>query len=212
MVERRAIHFNTNRNDNMTYAIVGFGAIGQALARAFARKGIDVAVASRHPPEALAPQANAIGPTIFPTTLNDALEADIVLLAVLYGQHREVAKARASWKGKIVIDVTNTLDDLGGVPSSSVVAQALPGARLVKAFNHLPARVLAEDPAVNGGRRVVFLSSDDESATATVAALVEQLGYAPVNLGKIAEGGLLVHAQDGIWGPLIFQDLFKKEQ
>jgi predicted dinucleotide-binding enzyme len=196
----------------MTYAIVGFGAIGQALARAFARKGIDVAVASRHAPEALAPQANAIGPTIVPTTLNDALEADIVLLAVPFWQHREVAKVRANWKGKIVIDVTNTLDNLDSLPSSSVVAQALPGARLVKAFNHLPARVLAEDPAVNGGRRVVFLSSDDESATATVAALVEQLGYAPINLGKIAEGGLLVHARDGIWGPLIFQDLFKKEQ
>ena len=198
----------------MTYAIVGFGAVGQALARMFARKGIDVAVASRHQPEALAPQAKAIGPTIVPTTLKDALEADIVLLAVPFWQHREVAKARTSWKGKIVIDVTNMLDNLDGVPSSSVIARALPGAQLVKAFNHLPARVLAEDPTVNGGRRVVFLSSDDESATATVAALVEQLGYAPVNLGKIAEGGLLVQARDGIWGPLIFQDLFKfkKEQ
>jgi predicted dinucleotide-binding enzyme len=196
----------------MTYAIVGFGAIGQALARAFARKGIDVAVASRHPPEALAPQASAIGPTIIPKTLKDALEADIVMLAVLYWQHQEVAKARASWKGKIVIDVTNTLDDLDGLPSSSVVARAFPGAQLVKAFNHLPARVLAEDPAVNGGRRVVFLSSDDESATATVAALAEQLGYAPVKLGKIAEGGQLVQGRDGIWGPLVFQDLFKKEQ
>jgi len=196
----------------MTYAIVGFGAVGQALARMFARKGIDVAVASRHQPEALAPQAKAIGPTIVPTTLKDALEADIVLLAVPFWQHREVAKARTSWKGKIVIDVTNMLDNLDGVPSSSVIARALPGAQLVKAFNHLPARVLAEDPAVKGGRRVVFLSSDDESATATVAALVEQLGYAPVDLGKIAEGGLLVQARDGIWGPLIFQDLFKKEQ
>jgi 8-hydroxy-5-deazaflavin:NADPH oxidoreductase len=195
----------------MTYAIVGFGAIGQALARMFARKGIEVAVASRRSPEALAPQANAIGPTIVPKTLNDALEADVVMLAVRYEQHREVAKARASWKGKIVIDAMNTFDDLGGVPSSSVVAQALPGAQLVKAFNHLPARTLAEDPASNGGRRVVFLSSDDESATATVTTLAEQLGYAPVNLGKIAEGGLLVQARNGIWGPLIFQDLFKKE-
>ena len=122
-----------------------------------------------------------------------------------------VAKARASWKGKIVIDVTNTLEDLGGLPSSAVIARALPGARLVKAFNHLPARVLAEDPASNGGRRVVFLSSDDESATATVAALVEQLGYAPVSLGKIAEGGQLVQGRDKIWGALIFQDLVKKE-
>jgi 8-hydroxy-5-deazaflavin:NADPH oxidoreductase len=194
----------------MNYAIVGFGAIGQALTRMFARKGIDVVVASRRQPEALAPVATAIGPSIIPKTLNDALEADIVLLAVPFWQHPEVAKMRTSWKGKIVIDVTNCLDNLGGVPSSSLIAQALPGAQLVKAFNHLPARVLAEDPAVNGGRRVVFLSSDDESATATVAALVEQLGYAPVRLGRIAEGGQLVQARDGIWGPLIFQDLFKK--
>jgi 8-hydroxy-5-deazaflavin:NADPH oxidoreductase len=194
----------------MSYAIVGFGAVGQALARMFARKGIEVAVASRHQPEALAPQANAIGPTTVPKTLKDALEADIVILAVPYWQHREVAKARASWKGKIVIGVTNTLEDLGGLPSSSIIARALPGAQLVKAFNHLPAGVLAEDPAINGGRRVVFLASDDESATATVAALVDQLGYAPVNLGKIAEGGQLVQARDGIWAPLTFQDLFKK--
>ena len=195
----------------MSYAIIGFGAVGQALARMFARKGIEVAVASRRQPEALEPQANAIGPATVSKTLKDALEADIVMLAVPYWQHREVAKERASWTGKIVIDVTNTLEDLSGVPSSSIIARALPGARLVKAFNHLPARVLAEDPAVNGGRRVVFLSSDDESATATVAALVEQLGYAPVNLGKIAEGGQLVQARDGIWGPLVFQDLFKKQ-
>jgi 8-hydroxy-5-deazaflavin:NADPH oxidoreductase len=195
----------------MNYAIVGFGAIGQALARMFARKGIDVAVASRREPAALAPQANAIGPTIVPATLNDALEADIVLLAVPYGQHRDVAKARASWKGKIVIDATNSLDDLGGVPSSALVARALPGAQLVKAFNHLPARVLAQDPAVDGGRRVVFLSGDDEGATETVAALATQLGYAPVRLGKIAEGGQLVQGRDGSWGPLVFQDLFKRE-
>jgi predicted dinucleotide-binding enzyme len=194
----------------MSYAIVGFGEIGQALARMFARKGIEVAVASRHSPEALAPQAKAIGPTVVPKTLKDALEADIVMLAVRYEQHQEVAKARASWEGKIVIDVTNSLDDLGGVPSSSVIARALPGARLVKGFNHLVARVLAEDPAVNGGRRVVFLASDDEGAAATVADLAEKLGYAPVKLGKIAEGGQLVQGRNGAWGPLVFQDLFKK--
>jgi 8-hydroxy-5-deazaflavin:NADPH oxidoreductase len=197
----------------MRYAIVGFGAVGQALARMFARKGIEVAVASRRSPGALAPQANAIGPTIVPKSLKEALEADIVMLAVPFWQHREVAKASASWQGKIVIDVTNArgvpVAELGGLPSSTVISQALPGARLVKAFNHLPAGVLAEDPAVNGRRRVVFLSSDDASATATVAALVEQLGYAPVGLGRIAEGGQLVQARDKIWAPLIFQDLFK---
>lgn len=194
----------------MNHAIVGFGAIGQALARMFARKGIAVTVASRREPEALAPQANAIGPTVVPGSMSDALEADVIMLAVPYWQHQEVAKVQANWQGKIVIDVTNTLDDLHGVPSSAVIAKALPGAKLVKAFNHLPARVLAEDPAINGGRRVVFLASDDESASATVATLAEQLGYAPVHLGKIAEGGTLVQARDGVWGHLVFQDLFKK--
>jgi 3-hydroxyacyl-CoA dehydrogenase len=60
----------------MSYAIVGFGKIGQALARAFARKNIDVTVASRRPPEALAPEARAIGPTVVAKSLRDALEAD----------------------------------------------------------------------------------------------------------------------------------------
>jgi predicted dinucleotide-binding enzyme len=65
------------------------------------------------------------------------------------------------------------------------------------------------DVAKAGGRRVIFLSSDDEGAIATVTALVEQLGYALVSLGKIDDGGQLVQAQDKSWGPLIFQDLQK---
>ena len=60
--------------------------------------------------------------------------------------------------------------------------------------------------------RVVFLSSDDEDAIAPVADLAKQLGFAPVELGKLNEGGALVHARGGTWGQLIFQDLFKKEQ
>jgi len=87
----------------MSYAIVGFGKIGQALAHAFARRNIDVTVASRRPPEALAPQARAIGRTVVAKSLRDALvEADTIILAVPFGEHREVAKALPSWKGKTV--------------------------------------------------------------------------------------------------------------
>jgi predicted dinucleotide-binding enzyme len=197
----------------MSYAIIGFGPVGQALARAFARKEINISVASRRPAEALVPQARAIGPTVIPKPLDDALKADIVILAVPFWQHREVAKAVASWQGKIVIDVTNAfgvaLEELDGLPSSVVISRALPGARLVKAFNHLPAGVLAQDPDVKGGRRVIFLSSDDESATASVGALVEQLGFAPIGLGKLAEGGSLVQARGRTWTQLVFQDLVK---
>lgn len=82
----------------------------------------------------------------------------------------------------------------------------------MKGFNHLIAAKLATDPVVEGGHRVVFLSSDDEDAIVPVAALAKQLGFAPVKLGKLNEGGALVHARGRTWGPLVFQDLFRKEQ
>src|SRR6201990_1771837 len=96
----------------MSYAIIGFGKIGQALAHAFARKNIAVTVASRRPPEALAPQALAIGSTVIAKSLKDALEADTIILAVPFGEHRTVAKALPSWKGKTIVDTTNAF----GIP------------------------------------------------------------------------------------------------
>jgi len=200
----------------MSYAIIGFGKIGQALAHAFARRNIEVVVAGRKPPEDLAPQAQAIGPMVVAKSLRDALEADTIILAVPFWEHREVAKALPGWNGKTIIDAMNTYgvppEELDGLPSSAFVAKAFPGAKLVKGFNHLIAATLATDPIVEGGHRVVFLSSDDEDAIAPVAALAKQLGFAPVELGKLNEGGALVHARDRTWGKLIFQDLFKKAQ
>ncbi len=199
----------------MSYAIVGFGKIGQALAHAFARRNIEVIVASRRPPEALAPQARAIGPTVIAKLLGDALEAETIILAVPFSEHREVAKSLPNWKGKTIIDAMNTLgpvEEVDGLPSSAFVAKAFTGAKFVKGFNHLPAATLATDPVVEGGHRVAFLSSDDADAIAPVAALAKRLGFAPVELGKLNEGGALVHARGGIWGQLIFEDLYKKEQ
>uniref|UniRef100_UPI0035CA0168 NADPH-dependent F420 reductase n=1 Tax=uncultured Sphingomonas sp. TaxID=158754 RepID=UPI0035CA0168 len=199
----------------MSYAIIGFGKIGQALAHAFARKNIDVTVASHRPPESLAPQARAIGPKVVAKSLREALDADTIILAVPFDQHRDIAKALPSWKGKIVIDAMNSqapLEELDGLLSSAFVAQAFTGAKVVKGFNHLIAATLASDPVVAGGHRVVFLASDDEDAFAPVAALAKDLGFAPVALGTFAGGGALVHARGRVWGPLIFQDLFKKTQ
>jgi predicted dinucleotide-binding enzyme len=200
----------------MSYAIVGFGKIGQALAHAFARKNIPVTVASRRSPKELAPQAQAIGPTVTAKSLQEALEADTIMLAVPFGEHREIAKALPNWKGKTIIDAMNSFpappEELDGLPSSAFVAKSFTGAKLVKGFNHLGAAKLAADPIVEGGHRVVFLSSDDDDAVPLVAELAKQLGFAPVMLGKLNEGGVLVHARGRVWGPLIFQDLFKKQQ
>ena len=197
----------------MSYAIIGFGNIGQALAKAFARSGIEVSVATTRDPESFAAAAAAIGPTIIPKKLPEAVRADIVFLAVRFESHRDVAKALPTWKGKTIIDVTNAygvpLEQLGGQPSARVVAQAFIGGKLVKGFNHLGAAVLDQDPAVHGGRRVVFLASDDDGAAAEIGALAENLGFSPIKLGGLSEGGLLVHARGNSWGQLIFKDLVK---
>jgi predicted dinucleotide-binding enzyme len=196
----------------MSYAIIGFGNIGQALAKAFARSGIEVSVATTRDPESFASAAAAIGPEIIPTTLAEAVKADTVFLAVRYESHGDVAKALPSWKGKTIIDVTNAYgvspEELGGQPSSTAVAQAFTGAKLVKGFNHLVAGVLDQDPAANGGRRVVFLASDDDAA-AEIGALAENLGFSPIQLGGLSDGGLLVQARGDTWGQLIFKDLVK---
>ncbi|WP_438396225.1 NADPH-dependent F420 reductase [Caballeronia sp. DA-9] len=197
----------------MSYAIIGFGKIGQALAKAFVRSGIEVSVATTREPESFASAAAAIGPGIIPKKLAEALKADIVFLAVRFESHQDVAKALPTWKGKTIIDVTNAYGvspgELGGQPSSKAVAQAFTGARLVKGFNHLGAAVLEQDPAVRGGRRVVFLASDDDGAAGEIGALAENLGFSPIKLGGLSEGGLLVQARGNSWGQLIFKDLVK---
>jgi 8-hydroxy-5-deazaflavin:NADPH oxidoreductase len=197
----------------MSYAIIGFGNIGKALAKAFARNGIEVSVATARDPESFASAAAAIGPKVIPKTLAEAVKVDIIFLAVRFESHQDVAKALPTWKGKTIIDVTNAYgvppEQLGGQPSSKAVAQAFTGARLVKGFNHLVAAVFDQGPAVHGGRRVVFLASDDDGAAAEIGALAEKLGFAPIKLGGLSEGGLLVQARGNSWGQLIFKDLVK---
>src|SRR4051812_31912389 len=202
-----------SENKVASYTIIGFGHIGKALARAFARNGIGVSVATTRDPESFASDAAAIGPGIIPATLAEAVEADVIFLAVRFESHPDVAKALPNWQGKTIVDVTNAYgvppEKLGGLPSARFVAQAFAGGKLVKGFNHLIAAILDQDPAVHGGRRVVFLASDDDGALAEIGALAENLGFSPIKLGGLSEGGLLVQAHGNSWGQLIFKDLVK---
>jgi predicted dinucleotide-binding enzyme len=196
----------------MTYAIIGSGAIGKALATQFARKGIDVLVANSRGPASLADLSGELGAAITPVSVREALSADVVILAVPYRAIADVVGPTAGWDGRIVVDATNAIDfpafkpsDLGGRLSSDIVADLVPGARVVKAFNTLPAAVLAREPEQDGGRRVVFLSGNDAEANAEVGALIGRLGFAGIDLGRIAEGGRL--QQFG--GALMVHDLIK---
>ena len=194
----------------MTYSIIGSGNVGTALARQFARSDITVGIANTRGPDSIAPLAKELGAKVVPQTLQDALKADVVILAVPFRAHPTVARALPSWSGKVVVDAMNTYgvspEELKGQASTDVVAAAFPGAKVVKTLNQLPARLLAQDPSVNGGRRVMFVSSDDANAEALMATLVADLGFAPIQLGKVNEGGMLI----GMGGSLILQNLVKQ--
>lgn len=198
----------------MTYAIIGSGNIGSALARAFARQQVPVGIANTRGPASLAPLVNELGPAIVAQSLAEALNADILFLAVPFSAHSEVAKQRASWADKILVDTTNALhvrpEDLNGQLSSDLVAEAFSGARLVKAFNHLPAAQLSPGPTATGDRQAIFLASNDPDASTTVASLVTQLGFAPIELGRLDRGGVPLHVVDGRPGGLLFQNLIKQ--
>jgi predicted dinucleotide-binding enzyme len=178
-------------------AIIGAGAIGHALATNFARAGVDVLIANRAGPASLAKVA-ALGASVHASTMEQALAADIVIFAIPFTAIKEAMQQAPAWQARIVVDATNAIDfpaftptDLGGRASTHVVADAVPGARVVKAFNTLPAAYLAADPAQGDRKRVLFVSGDDAAANRDVAALIERLGFAATVLGKIEEGGRL---------------------
>jgi predicted dinucleotide-binding enzyme len=170
-----------------------------------------------------------LGPSIKAGTVEEAARADIVVLALRWVDLEDALTKLPAWNDRIVIDGTNAvafLDpdspdakdpsnplraygikaiDLGGKHSSQVVRQFVPGARLVKAFNHLDVRVLPE-PQVSGGRRVLFYSGDDAPAKAEVRKLIEQTGHFPIDLGVLDVGGQLATLP---FGALALHNLIK---
>jgi predicted dinucleotide-binding enzyme len=186
----------------MTYSVIGSGNIGGALARQFSRAGVNVTIADRRGADTLAPLVQELGDAIVAGTIKDAVQVDIIFLVLPFAAVETFGRAKDQWRGKIVIDATNAYhvrpELLAGRLSSDIVAAALPGAAVVKAFNHLPAAVLAQDPSQNGGRRVVFISSNDDAAANEVKILAEQLGFSPILLGRIDEAGRLLQIDGGL--------------
>ncbi len=181
----------------MKIGIIGAGAIGSAIARALSKAGIEVEIANSRGPESLQGLADELGPKVIPVSREQAAQADIVFLAVNWSKIPAALENLSPWNGRIVVDTNNPIEapifrpfDLGGESSSEVVARMLPGARLVKAFNHLQSALLSGDPTAEGGRRVLFYSGEDAAAKAEVAKLIERLGFAGIDLGGLSEGRL----------------------
>ena len=197
----------------MSIGIIGAGNIGLAFAKTLSRAGIAATIANSRGPDSLKESVARLSPTIKAGTREQAASADIVLIAVNWSKLPAAVAGLPAWGARIIIDANNPIEaplfkpvDLRGRISSEVVADLVNGARLVKAFNHLRADVLASDPRADGGRRVLFYSGDDSAAKAEVGALIDRLGFAGIDLGPLALGGKLAQFPGG---PLPNQNLVR---
>jgi 8-hydroxy-5-deazaflavin:NADPH oxidoreductase len=170
--------------------IIGAGRLGQAMAQTALRAGRRVVIANSRGPESLTSVVSALGERVSAVTVDEAAAADIVVIAVPWHRVPEAVQG-LNWTSRIVVDATNdwAADDLQGKTSSEIVADLIPGARLVKAANTLSAEVLASDPHEANGQRVIFISGDDAGAKAEVVALFQDAGFAAIDLGDLATGG-----------------------
>ncbi|MFZ6781155.1 NADPH-dependent F420 reductase [Undibacterium sp. Ji83W] len=207
----------------MTIGIIGSGALGSNFARILAKQGVSATISNSRGPASLADLVKELGPSIKAGTVEEAASADMVLVAVRWVDAAKVLGSLPAWNGRIVIDGTNPVEffdpatspdandpsnplaaygikavNLGEKHSSQVIQQLVPGARVVKAFNHNDVNVLKE-PEVAGGKRVLFYSGDDASAKAEVRGVMEAAGFFPVDLGVLDVGGPLASLP---FGPL----------
>jgi 8-hydroxy-5-deazaflavin:NADPH oxidoreductase len=193
----------------MRIAIVGSGSIGKAIARRLSHSGNELLMSNKSGPESLTGQVAEIGPSACAVTVPEGVElSEVAFIAVPYYAIDEVAAAVPDWRGKIVVDVTNYYasrdgDELdpGEHSSSSIVAGKFKGARVVKAFNTIPARRLERELHVAGSEPdVVFYAGDDPVALQTVADLIKDAGCTPVRTGSLAEGGKRQEPGSDIYG------------
>ncbi|MFG1476288.1 NAD(P)-binding domain-containing protein [Xanthobacter agilis] len=193
--------------------IIGAGQIGRAIATAFARQDIGATLANSRGPDSLADIVAELGPSVVAGTREEAAARDIVFVAVNWSKIPTALAGLSDFDGRIVVDANNPIEaplfkpvDLGSRSSSEVFADFVPGARVVKAFNHLRPDLVAGDPAGDGGRRVLFYSGDDARAKAEVGALMDRLGFFGIDLGPLALGSRLVQFPGG---PLAALNLVK---
>jgi 8-hydroxy-5-deazaflavin:NADPH oxidoreductase len=188
----------------MTIGIIGAGSIGATFARKLAQADIPAILSNSRGPDSLADLVTDIGGPIRAGTREEAAAQDLVLVAVNWSKLPTALKGLPDFRGRIVIDANNPIEpptfqpaDLHGRQSTEVFADYVPGARVVKAFNHLPAAVLAEDPRVAGGARVLFFACSDAPAKAEVADLIAKLGFHGIDLGLPTEGGRAIGLPGG---------------
>src|SRR5205085_6077747 len=184
----------------MKIGIIGSGNIGATSARLFVRAGHEVALSNSRDGEGLEALIAELGPKAKATTIEDAARfGDVIVIAIPFGKFRTLPAD--AFKGKVVIDAGNYYPNRDGnfaeldndeITSSELMSAHLKEARLVKGFNtiwfeHLATLGDASLPLED--RRAIFIASDDSEAKEQVARLIEEIGFAAVDMGFLHEGG-----------------------
>jgi predicted dinucleotide-binding enzyme len=189
----------------LNFGTIGAGTIAQALARHLVTAGHPVMVSNSRGPSTLAQVVSDLGPLASAGTAAQAAEADMVFLTVMWPDVEAALADLPPWDGRILVDTTNqfaSLDpvqvaDLGDQTGSEWVSTLAPGARVIKAFNTLHASYIAPDPRHAAGRQILFYAGDDVAAKATFAQLADSVGFAPVDIGGLPDGGRLMQVGGG---------------
>jgi predicted dinucleotide-binding enzyme len=199
----------------MELGIIGAGALAQAFAKRVLKAGHTVRISHSRGPETLREVVNQLGRGATAVTREEAVACEMVLLAVPWDNVAETLAGLPRWTNQILIDGVNpfhgksgtfTPAKVGNLSTSQLVAALAPGARVVKAFNHMLVPNLEADPVMDGAKRVAFVSGDDEDAKKQVHTLLNQCGYSVIDLGNLRDGGLIQQAG----GPLAGRDLFER--
>jgi len=182
----------------MQIGIIGAGRIGQAVATRLVTAGHEVMLSNTRGPESLADVEEALGQDAHAGTVEDATAyGEVVFVAIPLAAMYALPPAELD--GKIVVDANNyspqrdgqipELDD-GSVGSSELLARHLPGSRVVKAFNTIYYERIAHEakPPGSAERLAVPLAGDDAAAKQVVAALIDDMGFDPVDAGSLADG------------------------
>lgn len=177
----------------MRIAVLGSGNMGAALGRRFAAAGHAVTFSYSRDPAKLERLARQSGPRARAASVAEAVrDANVLLLAVHWSRVPHVLRGAGSVRGKVLIDCTNPMtlaDDALAVghraSGGELVARRARGARVVKAFNTVPAELLRAGPGVLPEQPAVCYCGDDAAAKRVVARLIRQIGFAPVDCGAL---------------------------
>lgn len=179
----------------MNIGIIGSGNIGANAARLFAAAGHEVAISNSRGPETLGGLVEEIGPGVRAATVEEAAAfGEVVMEAIPFGRYGSLPSDRLA--GKVFVTASNYYPardgevEHGGLASSELIQQHLPGARVVKAFNTIYFVRLRENGRPDRPvekREAIFVSGDEEEAKGIVSGLIEDIGFAPVDAGTLAE-------------------------